>query len=76
MCNYQLLREFIKSLLLSEQAAEEKDDELLTEPDENHDREKGVEEFSGAAAVAGVSTPVGTGPTHPSTRKRKKKKRK
>lgn len=76
MCNYQLLREFIKNLILSEQAAEEKDDELLTEPDENHDREKGVEEFSGAAAVAGVSTPVGTGPTHPSTRKRKKKKRK
>ena len=61
---------------------EEINDDLLVEPDEveESDHEEEVKEFSAVGAVAGVSTPVGTGPKHPGydklRKKQKKKKRK
>ena len=79
MRNLTLLREYIRSLLENE---EEINDDLLVEPDEveESDHEEEVKEFSAVGAVAGVSTPVGTGPKHPGydklRKKQKKKKRK
>ena len=79
MRNLTLLREYIRSLLENQ---EEVNDDLLVEPDEveESDHEEEVKEFSAVGAVAGVSTPVGTGPKHPGydklRKKQKKKKRK
>ena len=75
MRNLSLLREYIRRLLEND---EEVTDDLLVEPDEIEEREEGnkdVKEFSGVAAIAGVSTPLGTGPTHPGKRKKQKKKK-
>ena len=71
------LRNFIRELLLREKkdddaSSEKKDNNLLVEPDEVD--EPGQEEVSVVANIAGVSTPLGTGPTYPAG-KRKKKKR-
>lgn len=80
MRNLQLLREYVRRLL--ESSDEEVNDDLLVEPDEIEEREEDeeVKEFSAAGAVAGVTTPVGTGPKHPGydkvRKKQKKKKRK
>ena len=79
MRNLHLLREYIRNLLEND---EEVKDDLLTEPDDLDDREdeENVKEFSGVSAVAGASTPLGTGPKHPGydklRKKQKKKKRK
>ena len=78
MRNFQLLREYIKCLL---EKSEEVKDDLLTEPDDIEERDDdSVDEFSGVAAIGGVSTPLGTGPKHPGyeklRKKQKKKKRK
>ena len=58
------------------EALSEKQSNLLVEPDETNDNndDESVEnkqEQSVCGAVAGVTTPLGTGPTYP--RKRKKK---
>ena len=79
MRNLQLLREYVRRLL--ENSDEEVNDDLLVEPDEIEEREdEEVQEFSAVGAVAGVTTPVGTGPKHPGydkvRKKQKKKKRK
>ena len=52
---------------------EEKDVEnLLTEPDASDDDEQ--REQNVVANISGVSTPLGTGPTYPRRRKKKKQK--
>lgn len=61
------LRTVIRSLI--QEMLKEKE-ELLTEPDEASGRE---EEEASAGGVAGVSTPLGTGPTYPDKSKRSKK---
>jgi hypothetical protein len=54
---------------------DEKDDKLLTEPDEPDDPDRaGQEEQSVVANITGVSTPLGTGPTYPAGRKKRKKR--
>lgn len=72
----KLIRNYIRALLeeKSSDKSEPRED-LLTEPDnpnEGEDRES-EQEASGAAAVAGVTVPLGAGPTHPN-RPRKKRK--
>lgn len=52
----------------SEAHVERRDDDLLVEPDfsaDTMDAEQKADEVSVAGAVAGVTTPLGTGPTHP-----------
>ena len=72
------LRKFIREFLLREKKNAEdepskKDNEnLLVEPDEI--KEPGQEEVNVVANIAGVSTPLGTGPTYPAEKKKKKKK--
>lgn len=78
----RLIREVIKEI-----AASIKDDDgahpdstLLTEPDDPSGDEDTVdaevEEASGVAAIAGVTTPLGTGSTYPNEKRKKKKLRK
>ena len=75
MRNLQILREYIRRLL--ESSDEEVNDDLLIEPDEIEEREdEEVKEFSAVGAMAGVSTPVGTGPKHPGYDKLRKKQNK
>ena len=63
------LRLFIRKIL---EEAQEK--ELITEPDDTEGREESAEdEASVAANVAGVTTPLGTGPTYPRKTKDKRK---
>ena len=57
-----LLREYIKLIL-------EASKDLLTEPDDSDGEES--EEASVSGAVAGVTTPLGTGPNYPKKTKRK-----
>ena len=59
----ELLREYIRFLL-------EKSKKIITEPDNSEGPES--EEASGAAAVAGVTTPLGTGPNYPKKSKKRK----
>ena len=66
------LRKFIR-FLLEDEKAKGKTEDLLTEPDEIEEREEGNEASSGG--VAGVATPLGTGPTYPVSRKPSKKLR-
>lgn len=60
---------------------EERDEDLLLEPDENDENEevKEMNSLGGAGgtggAVRGVTTPLGTGPTHPDEPVKKKKKK-
>ena len=55
----RLLRQFVRAAI--KEAVEEKDaDNLLTEPDENADRDDdATDEFSGAANIAGYTLPLG-----------------
>ena len=74
MRNFRLLREYVRQLL---EKSEEVKDDLLTEPDDIDEREdEVVDEFSAVGAIAGVSTPVGTGPKHPGYDRLKKKQKK
>ena len=61
----QLINEFVAACL--KRAPEE-----LIDEDEEHEAD--AQEEVSAGGVAGVSTPLGTGPTYPSVRRRKKKK--
>ena len=84
--NERLLREFIAAILL-----EEVDEKLLGEPDfvdgrDSEDSEtlngrlKGgkhsKKEQAVVSAIAGVTTPLGTGPTYPNPKRKKRKNRK
>ena len=67
-----VLRQFIR--LIIEAEAEKKDSgkkKLLTEPDEADGREE--DEVSVVANIAGVTTPLGTGPTYPNKPSKKRK---
>ncbi len=78
------LRQLIRLMLESDSkdTDDEGPDDLITEPDMPPNEEEETREASvvGAAggtapsgAMRGVSTPLGTGPTHPSKEKKKKK---
>ena len=73
--NIQLLREFIYLLLEKANVIGEPD---LTNQEEREkekkDREESPDEMS-AGGVAGVSTPLGTGPTYPAKIVKRTKKR-
>ena len=77
-----VLRKLIREFLLVEMkddADEKNDDKLLTEPDGVGDNDPGSEETdeqSVVANIAGVTTPLGTGPTYPDKPRKKKKKSK
>ena len=58
--------------LIREMLAEE---EVLGEPDESAEDERERDEQAVTAAVAGVTTPLGTGPTYPDKKRKKKKKK-
>lgn len=84
--NMQKLRSLIREII-KEMAAPTKEDDvahpastLLTEPDDPSGDEDTssaeVEEVSGVSAIAGVTTPLGTGPTYPDKKGKKKKLRK
>lgn len=61
------LRELIRIILK---------EEVLGEPDESaEDVREDSDEQSVSGAVAGVTTPLGTGPTYPADMKKKHKKR-
>jgi len=55
---------YVKPMLPLLSLSAEKDDEVIGEPDFNPEEEE-QEEASGAGAVAGVITPLGTGPKYP-----------
>ena len=65
----QLIREYLLYRLLEKK--EEKRDDLLTEPDEPNGLEDSKDEVSVVSNIAGVTTPLGTGPTYPTNKKRK-----
>ena len=53
----------------------EENDNLLVEPDDPEEQEEAVE-ASVAAAVAGVTVPMGAGPTYPNRPKKRTRKKK
>ena len=57
-----------------EDKIEKAPDNLLLEPDDP-DQEDGPDEASGAAAVAGVTVPLGAGPTYHNKPKKKQRKK-
>ena len=63
--NDLLIKEFVAACLKCA-------DEKLIDEDEEYTTD--AQEEVSAGGVAGVTTPLGTGPTYPSVRKRKKKK--
>ena len=71
ICMQKLLRQFVAETIAEtgkkEARIEPRDDELLTEPDFSADEVDAEEkiEVSVAGSVAGVTTPLGTGPTYP-----------
>ena len=75
-----MLREYIRHLLWESMNSahdvddEEKPDNLLLEPDIVMEPEKEKDEQSVVANIAGVTTPLGTGPTYPAKSRRKKEK--
>ena len=52
------------------------EEEVLGEPDESAEDTREKEEQAIASAVAGVTTPLGTGPTYPDKPKKNRKKNK
>jgi hypothetical protein len=65
------VREIIKEIRQSE-VYDPKDGELLIEPDDPSEDDP-ENEVNVVANIAGVTTPLGTGPTYPAGSKRKKK---
>lgn len=56
--------------------ADDSGDHLLTEPDEpDKEESEETEEASVAGAVAGVTVPLGAGPTYPDMPKKKRKRK-
>ena len=71
----ELLRKFIR-IIIREAADEKADEELLTEPDEfDEDADTEADEASVVASIRGVATPLGTGPTYPNSKGRRKKRK-
>ena len=68
---WSALRKYVRLVLENSKDSKE----LLTEPDSPPEDEESQEEAS-AGGVAGVTTPLGTGPTYPSKKKKKSKKKK
>jgi len=68
---WSALRKYIRLILETPGG----DKELLGEPDLTSNDDEPKEEVS-AGGVVGVTTPLGTGPTYPSDKKRKAKKKK
>ena len=66
------IRESLRALL---EADDDDDDGLLVEPDD-HPGEGTEENTIGAGGIAGVTAPLGAGPTYPDKPKAKKKPRK
>jgi len=56
-------------MLIREMLAEE---EVLGEPDESAEDEREADEQAVTTAVAGATTPIGTGSTYPNKKKKKK----
>ena len=83
-----LLRNFIRLILEGEEkdSDEEKNDDLLLEPDYPDDEAEETKEASAVGAgggamassgqIRGVTTPLGSGPTHPKKARDPKKKKK
>ena len=83
-----LLRDFVRLILESEKEddKEEKNDDLLLEPDYPNEESEDPKEASAVGAgggamapsgqIRGVTAPLGTGPTHPKKPKDAKKKKK
>ena len=76
----ELLRNFILQIIKEEK---DKEEDLLGEPDlskEDEREEDGEEghhdEQVTVASIAGVTTPLGTGPSYPNKPKKEKKKKK
>ena len=73
-----ILRTFIRNVLLEVSASDsevhQKDEELLTEPDDNDGKER--EDEASFGGVPGVATPLGTGSTYPDEPKKKRKSKK
>ena len=82
-----LIRQFIRSILYEnmwngkagtfffESHDEDTEEDLLLEPDIVEEPYKDKQEASVVANIAGVSTPLGTGPTYPNKPRRKRKSR-
>ena len=68
---WSALRKYVRLVL----ETNEGDKELLGEPDLTADEDDSKEEVS-SGGVAGVTTPLGTGPTYPVSSKKKKSKKK
>jgi len=67
------LWEHVKWMLEIDENVDTSDDgELLVEPDASNEDDEDATEQSVAASVAGVTTPLGTGPTYPNSPSRKK----
>ncbi len=64
MKDFEKLRHLVRQLLIKED--NKKREELLVEPDIIDDREE--EEEASAGGVAGVSTPLGTNSTYPTSK--------
>jgi hypothetical protein len=71
----QILRE-VKHPAVEEKGEDHMTDDLLTEPDDVDDISAQKKEQSVVASIAGVTTPLGTGPTYPKHSKSKKKSKK
>ena len=82
-----LLRRFIRSIILETKKTngqDEEGDDLLLEPDVPDDDLEDASEISAISmgggsmqsrgTITGVTTPLGTGPTYPAGRKKRKKK--
>ena len=70
----KLLRQYIRQLIAEVDKDREKPDNLLIEPDDaSDDEDEEQEEQSVAADVAGVTTPLGTGPTYPADKGKRRK---
>ena len=52
------------------------EEEVLGEPDESAKEEHEKEEQAVVSAIAGATTPLGTGPTYPDKPKKNRKKKK
>ena len=76
-----LVREIIKEIYHYQEGTDVEDEDLLTEPDDvefsavDRTGQELEKEASAVGAIAGVTTPLGTGPTYPADAKRKKKKK-
>jgi hypothetical protein len=64
------LRALIRYIILENSDDDKETDDLLTEPDESD--EEPEQEASVSSGVAGVTTPLGTGPTYPDKPKKKR----